>query len=229
MQDLVTLLRQSLEDHVMVRSERKELKKEIATASLSAHQKNVLRSEIFKVAANQKEEVPTHLLLDWVQEAIKLTVQTNPNTPATSRSYFSPGTTCRDAITHHIQQAKQHIDICVFTISDNIIVDEILNAHQRKVKVRIISDNEKLFDKGSDIERLAKNGVPIKIDCSTGHMHHKYCLIDHNTLINVSYKWTRSAADRNYENIVVHQSPDLVKQFSRNFKELWNNLEHFTG
>jgi len=110
---------------------------------------------------------------------------------------FSPGEVCRNKIISLLKSAQQQIDICVFTISDNKITKEIIAAHERGVAVRVKS---------------------------TFHMHHKFAIID-DRLINGSFNWTKSATDKNQENITVSNSQILIKKFSGKFDALWASYE----
>ena len=89
--------------------------------------------------------------------------------------------------------------ICVFTITDDRITDNIIDAHGRGVQVRVISDNDKAHDRGSDLSRLRRHGLPVAFDKTPDHMHHKFAVFDSKLLVSGSYNWTRSAADRNEE------------------------------
>ncbi|MCA9056002.1 MAG: endonuclease, partial [Planctomycetaceae bacterium] len=51
--------------------------------------------------------------------------------------------------------ARETVDVCVFTITDDRITRAILDAHRRRVRIRILSDDDKSGDLGSDVERLA--------------------------------------------------------------------------
>lgn len=135
--------------------------------------------------------------------------------------YFSPGEDCLNAIIKTIDSTQKALDICVFTISDNRIAKSILAAHLRKIKIRIITDNEKCLDKGSDIQELADAGILVKIDQSPNHMHHKFAIADYNTIITGSYNWTRSAALYNHENIIVVTEPQMANAFTTEFENLW--------
>ena len=53
------------------------------------------------------------------------------------------------------------------------------------------------------------------------HMHHKFCIIDDRVLMNGSFNWTRSASEKNYENIMVTTQKALVKEFRNCFRTLW--------
>ena len=141
-----------------------------------------------------------------------------------NHAYFSPGEACLNAIIAGINQAKSSLKICVFTISDDRITRAILQAHRRGIPVKILTDNAKLYDKGSDIRELAQAGIPVRIDNTSNHMHHKFALLDNQTVITGSYNWTRSAAQYNHENLIISDDKILVKDFNREFDRLWNEM-----
>ena len=165
--------------------------------------------------------------LKWLERIIKTLDKTNTSKQVYHHAYFSPGHECREAIISNIKKAKKHIDICVFTITDDRISSVIMDAYDRGVKVRIISDNSKAVDKGSDIYKLAKKGIPLKTDTTPNHMHNKFALIDRSILINGSFNWTRSASDFNQENITVSNSPVLADEFLDEFEKLWKTMKTF--
>jgi phosphatidylserine/phosphatidylglycerophosphate/cardiolipin synthase-like enzyme len=119
------------------------------------------------------------------------------------------------------------IDICVFTITDNRIADAIRTAHRDGVRLRIMSDNEKSLDLGSDVAQLAAGGVPVRIDTSPYHMHHKFAIFDAKTLLTGSYNWTLGAARDNEENLIVTGDAHLLQEFQRVFDGLWNKFADF--
>jgi len=145
----------------------------------------------------------------------------------TNNAYFSPGYACQQAIISALANAQQSIKICVFTISDDQITKAILEAHQRKIPILLLTDNEKLTDLGSDIKELAQAGLEIRTDNTRNHMHHKFAIIDNSTLITGSYNWTRSAALYNHENIIVTTNRTLVSDFLQQFDALWPNMTPF--
>ena len=134
---------------------------------------------------------------------------------------FSPGEDCLNDIVELMQSADKYLDICVFTISDNRISDEIIRAFNRGIEIRIISDNEKMNDDGSDIKMLSTTGISIKIDHSPSHMHHKYMIVDEISVLTGSYNWTKSAAEYNQENIIITDNDEIVTGFIDNFTQLW--------
>ncbi|WP_205499913.1 phospholipase D-like domain-containing protein [Rufibacter psychrotolerans] len=143
-------------------------------------------------------------------------------------AYFSPGEACLQAILQSIQAATSSLKICVFTISDDRITRAILAAHAKGISIQLVTDNEKLYDKGSDIRQLAQAGVQVKVDASSNHMHHKFAIIDHHYVLTGSYNWTRSAALYNHENVLVTADRQVVRGYTTEFNQLWEKMVWFT-
>ncbi|KAF9204073.1 hypothetical protein CPC16_003826 [Podila verticillata] len=124
-----------------------------------------------------------------------------------------------------LDNAKTSLDICVFTITDDQIAKTIIRALDRGVKVRIISDNDKAEDLGSDVVRLARDyDVPTRVDNSPAHMHHKFVVIDDALVINGSYNWTKGARYDNREDLTLTNSPQAVRGFKDEFEKLWREF-----
>ena len=109
-------------------------------------------------------------------------------------------------------------------IRDSRIADAIRDTFVRGVAVRIISDNDKSLDPGSDIERLMGLGVPVRIDQTDHHMHHKYAVFDQKTTLTGSYNWTRSADKHNDENFLITSDAVINRAYLGHFGRLWDAL-----
>jgi phosphatidylserine/phosphatidylglycerophosphate/cardiolipin synthase-like enzyme len=143
-----------------------------------------------------------------------------------SAAFFSPGHTCIHEVIRQFDLARQTCDVCVFTITDDRITEAILRAHGRGVALRIITDDEKSHDLGSDIDRLRAAGISCKMDVgNAAHMHHKFALFDRRRLMTGSFNWTRSASEQNEENLIVTPDPVLVESFGRRFEQLWLRMK----
>ena len=135
---------------------------------------------------------------------------------------FSPGPSCKQRIISTLREANTILNICVITISDDFIKDAIKAAFDRGVAVRIITDNCKVSNEGSDIEELSLYGIPLRLDESENHMHHKFMVADDEITITGSYNWTRSAERYNQENIVWVKDQMFAKPFNQEFEKLWD-------
>ena len=123
-----------------------------------------------------------------------------------------------------LRGCRGSVDVCVFTITDDRISGEIIAAHRRGVRVRVISDDRKSTDRGSDVERIDAAGIPVAVDNSRAHMHHKFAIFDGDALLTGSYNWTRSAAAENTENVLLVEDSGIVSRFQEEFARLWSRF-----
>jgi phosphatidylserine/phosphatidylglycerophosphate/cardiolipin synthase-like enzyme len=225
-EELDQALRATLADGRLSRGERQALSEVLSEPALDAARVSQLRARAFVMARERTSEPRALEALAWVEDLMKLLAHLDaPAAAGPSRAYFSPGEACLSAILGQLGRARSTLDICVFTITDDRIARAILDAHARKgVRVRVITDNDKQYDGGSDIERLRGAGIALKVDESEHHMHHKFVVVDGATLLNGSYNWTRSASAFNEENLIVSSEPGLVSAFAAQFAQLWDAL-----
>jgi phosphatidylserine/phosphatidylglycerophosphate/cardiolipin synthase-like enzyme len=221
--DLLDSYAKTLADGRFSRGEKRAIEALLADAGFDQQQRGVLQSRLFRMAKSRLKSAQAQDTIDWLQTALK-TLPNDPLKPSSSKVFFSPGTRCLNAITTLLGIAQRKVDICVFTITDNRISKAIERAAARGVKVRIVTDNDKSQDKGSDIFQLQRSGIPTRMDPTSDHMHHKFAVIDGNTAITGSYNWTRSAESRNFENILVTDEPKVVKAYTREFTRLWREF-----
>jgi mitochondrial cardiolipin hydrolase len=226
-QELDRALRATLEDGRLSRSERQALSELLREEPLDTSKLGQLRARAFTLAKERLADANARAVLEWAEDFVKLLAQLEVPvaSAATSRACFSPGDSCLSCIVAELGRARKTADICVFTISDDRITAAILAAHTRRIAVRIITDNEKQYDAGSDIEQLRRAGIPLKIDATEHHMHHKFAVLDGKTLLNGSFNWTRSASKFNEENLIVTSDAALVATFARQFSQMWDALD----
>ena len=200
----------------------KRLAEGLAEASSEIGPSSRLLDRVFTAARNLITGPENRALLFRLQGVVEALCQATSAQQA--HAFFSPGEACRGKIVELFNRVRHDVDICVFTITDNHIRDAILAARKRSVAIRIISDNEKLHDTGSDIRLLQERGIPVKIDMGRQHMHHKFAIFDGVTVVTGSYNWTVSAATRNHENIVVLADPSVAATFREEFERMWQVL-----
>ncbi|MDZ4337340.1 MAG: phospholipase D-like domain-containing protein [Pseudomonas sp.] len=215
-------LRDSLADLRLSNEERDELRQ--LGSNLGQDQVRYLRNRAFALVRElvQADLNNSEPALKWLEQVVKtLDASSSPPRPALASAHFSPGDDCLRKIRELCRQVRTSLDICVYTISDDRLSEEIIACHRRGIAVRVISDNEKQFDEGSDIQHLIAQGVPLRIDDSPYHMHHKFAVFDANLLLNGSFNWTRSATASNEENLLVTDHALLVASYRSEFDKLW--------
>jgi phosphatidylserine/phosphatidylglycerophosphate/cardiolipin synthase-like enzyme len=228
MEEIIQLFIRSFEDASFSSSERKAVRQLIEGYHPDRPQRDLLRSRIFDIA---RTRFPSHTdlaVFNWLEIANKTLLDKSSDfSHAPSKVYFSPGEDCLDAILHLLNTALRSLCLCVFTISDDRITRAIIQAHQRKVKIRLLTDNEKLYDDGSDIRQLSQTGIPVRVDQTSNHMHHKFAIADDGRVLTGSYNWTRSATLYNHENIVLIEEPKVVQAYTQEFARLWEEMVPF--
>ena len=118
-------------------------------------------------------------------------------------------------------QNSVHIAMAWFTNGD--LFQELLNCIKRKVNVELILlDNPTNFmEFAPDFNNLIKAGGTFRLaSLEEGLMHHKFCIIDNKLVVNGSYNWTYNAENKNIENIIISDTPAVVKEFLIEFKRL---------
>jgi cardiolipin hydrolase len=222
--ELRTLLSDTLDDFRLSRSEKRALSSRLEGTSLSEADLVLLQKVAFELAERVIDETNAGLVLEWLRDVagVLRRAAAEDSNRHEANVCFSPGDACWNRIVGLLRTARDSIKICVFTITDDRITSEILDALARNVALRVITDNDKANDEGSDVARLARAGVSVRVDRTPNHMHHKFALFDDARLLTGSYNWTRSAADCHEENLIVTGDPRLVGPFRQEFDKLWN-------
>jgi len=222
------LLTTSLADHQLSRSEKNALKTWLENNSPDPALVSSLRNAAFELAHTTAAASPDHApaTITWLEDVVRLLhPQPDSADELYARAWFSPHDNCPGEIRSLIAAARLSIDLCVFTITDDRLTKSVIAAHQRGVRIRIITDNDKAADLGSDADRFRQAGVQLRIDQTQWHMHHKYAVFDQKLLLNGSYNWTRGAAENNEENFLVLNHQPLVSSYQQHFQTLWDSLD----
>ena len=218
------LLKRTLDDFRVSRGEKRILENMVQEHGDSEQHLGFLRHRAFAVARESIVGPEGIAAMEWLEDVIKVFQPREEPEQNSTQVYFSPGDDCPQIIVNQLERAGRSIDICVFTITDNRIADAIRDAFVRGIAVRVISDNDKSLDPGSDIERLMGLGVPVRIDQTDHHMHHKYAVFDQKTTLTGSYNWTRSADKHNDENFLITGEASINRAYLGHFDRLWDAL-----
>ena len=222
--DIDEILLQTLSDLKLSRSEKKGLRLVLEDLDLSEGDYGALRKSAFEIARKSAGDSDSRQLLEWLEEVMKVLVPRQDRDRKPPEVFFSPGDSCRERILSLLRAARESVDICVFTITDDRITREILATHSRGINIRVITDDETSLHRGSDTHLLEEAGIPILFDNDEQHMHNKFAVFDREVACTGSYNWTRTAATHNMENILVIYDPSICNNFSREFETLWKRF-----
>ena len=60
--------------------------------------------------------------------------------------------------------AKKSIDLAIFSFTNDDLANALIEAHERGVVVRIVTDDEAMKGKGADTQRMADAGIECRTD-----------------------------------------------------------------
>jgi len=145
------------------------------------------------------------------------------STLAKTEVYFSLSDNPQKEIIKNINQAQASINIAMYIFTDREIALPLIKAQERGVKVRVYLDQDQVDYKYSQSRFLVQKGIKTRISTNNYIMHNKFAIIDNRILLTGSYNWTFSANNRNDENLMVIDDPEIIARYQNQFVNLWTN------
>ena len=142
---------------------------------------------------------------------------------AKTEVYFSLSDNPQKEIIKNINRAQASINIAMYIFTDREIALPLVKAQERGVKVRLYLDKDQVDYQYSQSRFLVQKGIKTRVSSNKYIMHNKFAIIDNRLLLTGSYNWTFSANNRNDENLMVIDDPELIEIFQNQFINLWTN------
>jgi phosphatidylserine/phosphatidylglycerophosphate/cardiolipin synthase-like enzyme len=187
---------------------------------------NLIRIRSLPVAENFTREFEEMFLDDKFGPD---TVAETPNPQVTVNgvqieTFFSPDDQVNEAILPLLENARESIYFLAYSFTADDLGQAIRAAAQRGVQVRGVMDNNQIeSNTGTEYDLFRRDGLDVRRDGLDGLMHHKVIIIDREIVITGSYNFSRSAEERNDENVVILYSPQIAQAF---LDEFWRVYEH---
>lgn len=140
--------------------------------------------------------------------------------------YFRESGIC-DKLLEELDKAQESICVAVAWFTNHVLFDMLHAKLQQKVKVELIIINDFInnWEFGLPFQKFIDSDGKLYFSEHPNIMHHKFCIIDNQTLFNGSYNWTYFAEKNNDENIMLFKGkPELIKQFNGEFNRLKGKL-----
>jgi phosphatidylserine/phosphatidylglycerophosphate/cardiolipin synthase-like enzyme len=116
----------------------------------------------------------------------------------------------------YIDGAKQTLDVAGFEIDNKLIVDSLVKAAQRGVKVRVVTDTDYINEYGP--KQFAAAGIPVVDDKRSALMHNKFIVFDGAAVWTGSMNFTENCAYKNNNNGLYLAVPELAANYTTKFK-----------
>jgi phosphatidylserine/phosphatidylglycerophosphate/cardiolipin synthase-like enzyme len=145
--------------------------------------------------------------------------ESHPQTPPKAiEIFFSPGESPTAAIVRTIDAAKKSIFVQAYSFTSAPIADVLRQAHKRGVNVQVILDKSQRSERYTVSTFLRNAGIEVWIDFKHAIAHNKVMIIDESIVITGSFNFTKSAEERNAENLLVIRDADVARVYKANWE-----------
>jgi phosphatidylserine/phosphatidylglycerophosphate/cardiolipin synthase-like enzyme len=134
-------------------------------------------------------------------------------------NYFCPEDWCSEHVINQILSAKNSIYFMIFSFTSAEIGDAILYSNVSDIKG--ILDKMQAAGKYSQYSRLRDFGLNVKVENSSGLLHHKVFILDNETIITGSFNPTQAADTKNDENILIIHDRGIAEKYLDEFDYLF--------
>ncbi len=138
--------------------------------------------------------------------------------------YFCPNPDVIDELVSKIDSAEKYVYVSMFFLTHDRVIEALSNAKQRGVDVKVITCASAANEKYSKHTKIREKGIPLKVENWTGKMHMKTIVIDDKLVTVGSMNATKTASEKNDENIVFIESNKHAAQARGIFETLWNDI-----
>lgn len=137
-----------------------------------------------------------------------------------------------EPLTHVVElydRAARYVYVAVYGLTSPLAVKALVEAKQRGLDVRVITDRERAADEKQQValSTLRLAGVPVKVNRHDGLMHLKQVVIDDEVNTNGSMNHTTSGNRYNDERLDVIRDRAISIKAREKFLSMWKDEERF--
>ncbi len=137
-------------------------------------------------------------------------------------NYFCPEDNCEKKVLEELEKAEENIYFMVFTFTSENIGNKLVEKHEKGIEIKGVFEKFSANTQYSEYKKLNENNINVKTDKNPDIMHHKVFIIDNKTVITGSYNPTKSANEKNDENILIIHDENISKEFLKEFEFILN-------
>ncbi|MBK1988626.1 DUF655 domain-containing protein [Sphaerospermopsis aphanizomenoides BCCUSP55] len=170
----------------------------------------------------------------------KITVHFSPTSSTQPWSNSSNG-----LIAKTLNLATKTVDMALFVFADQDIANILENRHHQNVEIRALIEPQfayRSYSEALDMMGLALsdnckyevdnkpwkkpiNTVGVPILAKGDLLHHKFAVIDNQTVITGSHNWSEAANNGNDETLLVVENPTVAAHYQREFNRLYAQIK----
>lgn len=139
---------------------------------------------------------------------------------------FAPEGDEISALIAEIARAEHSIRFMTFVFSLEELAEAMLNqAASHALAIEGVFEDRNSTASWSQLPALHCAGAAIRQDGNRYILHHKVIIIDENTVITGSFNFSRSAAERNDENIVIVRNAVIAGLYLEEWQRIWDSAQ----
>jgi phosphatidylserine/phosphatidylglycerophosphate/cardiolipin synthase-like enzyme len=139
-------------------------------------------------------------------------------------TYFSPDDHVLDALYALLSGANESIYFLAFSFTSNELGDIVRQKAETGLDIKGVMDEEQIASNtGTEFDPFRQAGLDVLIDGNDGQMHHKVFIVDGRIVVLGSYNFSRSAEERNDENIIIVYNEKIADFFMQEFDRVYDH------
>lgn len=137
---------------------------------------------------------------------------------------FSPNGGAEALVLKVIGRARESIRIAAYSFTSRPVAEALVAAHRRGVEVQAVLDDSQESGKYTGATFLVHAGIAVRIDRRHAIMHDKFLVVDGLHVQTGSFNYTRAAANKNAENVLVLWShPEAARTYLADWRLHWDH------
>ena len=141
------------------------------------------------------------------------------------QAYFSPqDDILNNVVIPNLKNAKKKIYISAFYLTEQKLIQELINSKKRGVEVLVLMDAVGASNFKNKISLLRESLIPVIVEDWGGKNHEKTIMIDDEVLIIGSCNFSKSGFYKNDENMIVIKDKNLASFYTDYFLFLFDSI-----
>jgi len=138
-----------------------------------------------------------------------------------SEVYFTP-TEIKGQILRAIEECRESVDIAVLDVTSKDILNALIKARERGVRIRMVVDRKRASRKGLLSNQYKNKAFAIKVLVQKGIMHNNFAIFDCKLLTTGSYYWNEHVGKFSRDNAIFTDETKLLVKYQREFDRLFH-------
>ncbi|HXF86219.1 MAG TPA: phospholipase D-like domain-containing protein [Anaerolineales bacterium] len=138
--------------------------------------------------------------------------------------YFAPDDHVLTALVNLLEGAEESIYFLAFSFTSNELGELVRQKAEEGLSIAGVMDEEQIASNiGTEFDPFRQAGLDVRMDGIEGQMHHKVFIVDGKVVVLGSYNFSKSAEERNDENLVILYDERIAAEFMKEFQRIWRH------